>query len=41
MDNGEHIVTQLTYLEDQKLLTLRWRSVSESHSYRVSLSFVY
>jgi hypothetical protein len=23
MDNGAQIVTQLTYLEDQKLLTLR------------------
>jgi hypothetical protein len=26
MDNGKQIVTQLTYLEEHKLLTLRWRS---------------
>jgi len=41
MDNGEQIASQLTYLEDQKSLTLCWRSLSECGCYRVALSFAY
>jgi len=41
MDNGEQIVTQLTYLEDPKLLMLRWRSLSECGCYLVALSCPY
>jgi len=41
IDNGEQIASQLTDIEDQKLLMLRWRSLSECGCYCVPLSFVY
>jgi len=39
MDNGEQIASKLTYLENQKLFTLCWRSLSECGCYCVALSF--
>jgi hypothetical protein len=41
IDNSEEIDSQLTYLQDQKLLTLHWRSLPECGGYRVALSIAY
>ena len=41
MDNSEEIAFQLPYVQDQKSLTLRWRSFSEWGSDRIACPFAY
>ena len=40
LNGRDQINTELPYLQDQKSLTLRWRSVSEWGSDRVAICFV-
>jgi len=41
MYNSEQIAFELTYLQDQKSLTLRWRSFPEWGCYRVALAYIW
>ena len=41
MENSKQIASQLTYLQDQKLLTLCWRLFSECGCDHVNFPFTY